>query len=91
MHSFSQSQRIDANINVTTLVHQLKMRGTLNPRCRACEGQVELQGDSLRVFCGRTEKKRRCELKNATLNLHIAAPLSTCVFWKDGFNSNAVI
>lgn len=40
VHSLPQSHGIDADIDVTTLVHQLKVGGTLDPRGGTGERQV---------------------------------------------------
>lgn len=49
--SLSQSNGVDADVNVTTLVHELEVGGALDPRGSARERQVKLQVDSLRVSC----------------------------------------
>lgn len=51
MDSLSQSNGVDADVNVTTLVHELEVGGALDPRGSARERQVKLQVDSLRVSC----------------------------------------
>lgn len=57
VHAFSQSHGVDADVDVTTLVHELQIRGALHPRCCARERQVQLQGDALRVVCVGREVK----------------------------------
>lgn len=51
MDSLSQSNGVDADVNVTTLVHELEVGGALDPRGSTRERQVKLQVDSLRVSC----------------------------------------
>lgn len=49
VHPFSQPHRVDADVDVATLVHQLQVGGALDPGGGAGQRQVELQGDPLRV------------------------------------------
>lgn len=43
MQALSKSLWVDADVNVTALVHELQVSRELHPRCAARERQVQLQ------------------------------------------------
>lgn len=48
----SQALRVDADVEVAALIHELQVRRTVNPGGVADESQVQLQRDTGRVLCG---------------------------------------
>ncbi len=102
MHSLSQSHRIDADVDMTTLVHQLEMGGALYPRGSTCERQVYSCKEMRSEFSVMDIKRRRVALKTGKhmsttreskpKNPAVTVSLnSTCVLWEDWFNSYSMI
>lgn len=48
----SQALRVDADVEVAALIHELQVRRTVNPGGVADESQMQLQRDTGRVLCG---------------------------------------